>query len=141
MAKRFTKKNPTVSGYKKKLDKLFSEYIRRRNADVEGFTSCYTCGVRKHYKELQCGHFCPRQYLALRYDETNCQTQCYACNMLYNGQPSAFAVRLKQDYGEDIVEKLEKRRQELTRYCPYELKLEEYKEKIKKLSPELLDTK
>jgi hypothetical protein len=123
-----------VSYYKKKLDKLFSEYIRRRGADSTGMTQCFTCGVKKHWKELQCGHFCPRQYLSLRYDETNCQTQCYACNMLYNGQPSAFAIRLKIKYGDDIVESLEKRRQEITRYFPYELKLEEYKNKLKDLS-------
>src|ERR1035441_6586744 len=83
-----------ISGYKKKLDKVFSEYIRRRNADKNGMTNCYTCGVMKHWKELQCGHFAPRQYTSLRYDERNCQTQCYACNMLYNGQPSAFAEHL-----------------------------------------------
>jgi hypothetical protein len=122
-----------ISGYKKKLDKVFSEYIRRRNADIEGMTVCYTCGVKKHYKELQCGHFAPRQYTALRYDEINCQTQCYACNMLYNGQPSAFAMRLKRDYGENIIERLEARRKEVVKLYPYELKLEEYKEKLKNL--------
>jgi len=120
----------THKSYKKKLDTLFSLFIRQRGADSEGMTFCFTCGVRKHWKELQCGHFCPRQYLSLRYDEQNCQTQCYACNMLYNGQPSAFAVRLKALYGDDIVERLEARRKEVTRYFPYELKLEEYKNKL-----------
>ncbi len=119
-----------ISGYKKKLDEVFSKFIRQRGADVEGMTHCYTCGVRKHWKELQCGHFAPRQYTALRYDEINCQTQCYACNMLYNGQPSAFALRLKKDYGDDIVEKLEARRKEIVKYFPYELKIQEYKNKI-----------
>lgn len=123
-------KKVSVKSYKAKLDTLFSQFIRQRGADETGMTECYTCGVRKHYKELQCGHFCPRQYLSLRYDETNCQTQCYACNMLYNGQPSAFAVHLKKDYGDDIVERLEARRREITRYFPYELKIEEYKAKL-----------
>lgn len=127
------KRTKGIAYYKKKLDAVFSEFIRRRNADEEGMTFCYTCGVRKHYKDLQCGHFAPRQYTALRYDEINCQTQCYACNMLYNGQPSAFAMRLRRDYGEDIVEKLEARRKEVVKYFPYELKLEEYKEKLKDL--------
>ena len=27
--------------------------------------------------------------------------------MLYNGQPSRYAQRLKEDYGEDIIDKLE----------------------------------
>ena len=125
-----------ISGYKKKLDTIFSEFIRRRNADIDGYTSCYTCGVRKHYKELQCGHFVPRQYIALRYDETNCQTQCYACNMLYNGQPSSFASNLRRDYGNKIIEKLESRRKDIVKNFPYELKIEYYKEKIKQLDNE-----
>lgn len=80
-------------------------------------------------KSSQCGHFVPRQYLSLRFDEVNCHAQCYACNMLYNGQPSAYAIRLKNDYGEDIVEKLEKRRREITKLTPawYEEKIEHYK--------------
>jgi len=47
---------------------------------------------------MQCGHFVPRQYLAVRYDEANCHTQCYACNMLFNGQPSRFAMNLERDF-------------------------------------------
>lgn len=125
------KKTKGVSYYKHKLDSIFSQFIRMRNADAEGITNCYTCGVRKHYKELQCGHFAPRQYLSLRYDEINCQTQCYACNMLYNGQPSAFASNLRRDFGPDLVDQIEVRRRETTKFFPYELKLEEYKAKVK----------
>jgi hypothetical protein len=124
-------KKVSVSKYKKKLDGLFSLFIRLRGADINGYTSCFTCGVKKHYKELQCGHFVPRQYLSVRYSEINCQTQCYACNMLYNGQPSAFALRLTAKYGDGIVAELEGKRKEITKYFPYELKIEEYKEKLK----------
>lgn len=123
------KRKVGISSYKKKLDALFSQFIRLRD-DGKG---CYTCGVMKPWKELQCGHFTPRQYLSLRYDETNCHSQCYACNMLYNGQPSAYAVRLKKEYGDDIIEKLESKRREIVRYYPYELKIEEYKEKIENM--------
>jgi len=130
MAKKKIRK-VSVSKYKKKLDSLFSIFIRIRNADAEGFTNCYTCGVRKHYKELQCGHFAPRQYLSLRYDEINCQTQCYACNMLYNGQPSAFAERLNMQFGPDTASSIERRRKDITKYFPYELKIEHYKEALK----------
>ncbi len=127
-------KKVSVSYYKKKLDALFSTYIRMRNADINGYTNCYTCGVKKHYKELQCGHFAPRQYLTTRYDEINCQTQCYACNMLYNGQPSRFAINLERDYGEGTVKHIDSLRHVVTKYFPYELKIEEYKEKIKGLA-------
>lgn len=117
----------TVSSLKKDLDKIFSLFIRQREADLYGFTSCYTCGLRKHYKELQCGHFVPRQYLATRYDEVNCKVQCYACNMLYNGQPSAFALRFEQDFGTGTVARLEGLRKMITKDFPYAEKIAYYK--------------
>ena len=126
-------KRKGIQSYKKKLDKIFSVFIRMREADKNGMTKCYTCGVPKHWKELQCGHFCPRQYLSLRYDETNCHVQCYACNMLYNGQPSVFALNLERDYGVGTVQLLENRRKEITKYFPYEVKLVEYSDKVKQL--------
>ena len=40
----------TIIKLKKKLDVLFSQYIRRRNADHLGRVKCFTCGVEKHWK-------------------------------------------------------------------------------------------
>jgi hypothetical protein len=122
--RKVTKKN-----YKKKLDTIFSQFIRLRDRGK----GCYTCGVQRTWKELQCGHFIPRQYLALRYDERNCHAQCYACNMLYNGQPSKYALRLMDEYGERIIAELESLRRKITKDFPYELKIEEYTEKIANL--------
>lgn len=106
---------------RKKLDAVFSKFIRLRDKG-----QCYTCPKKDDPKYMQNGHFVPRQYLALRYDEINCHCQCYACNMLYNGQPSVFALNLKRDYGDEIVEKLEAKRQAVIKYFPYEEKLEFY---------------
>ena len=33
----------------KKLDAVFSEYIRRKYADKNGIVSCYTCGKKKFW--------------------------------------------------------------------------------------------
>lgn len=119
------KKNKTLSKLKKELDSEFSKYIRTRDK-----YTCYTCDRVMDMRSSQNGHFIPRQYLSVRFDEVNCHCQCYACNMLYNGQPSAYAVRLKKDYGVDIIEKLESRRKEITKLTPqwYEEKIKYYKE-------------
>lgn len=79
---------------------------------------------------MQNGHFVPRQYLAVRYDEVNCHCQCYACNMLYNGQPSAYAARLERDYGKGTVEMLESKRKILVKDFPYEEWILIYREKL-----------
>ena len=96
------KSKKTVTWYKKKLDTVFSKYIRYRD---EG--QCFTCPKKDHPKKMQCGHFNPRQYLATRYDETNNHCQCYACNMLYGGNPATYSVRMIDKYGIEHVRKLE----------------------------------
>jgi len=127
-------KTLTISKVKKELDRVFSIYVRTKYSE-NGIVQCYTCPKRGEIKEMQNGHFVPRQYLATRYHEMNCRPQCYACNMLYNGQPSAFATRLEQEE-KGIVKKLEAlRHQSLKWYVSdYLTKIEHYKKKIEKLS-------
>lgn len=49
--------------------------------------------------------------------------------MLYNGQPSAYAQRLKIDYGEEIITELERERLKTTKLSIpwYQEKVEHYK--------------
>lgn len=116
---------------KKKLDAVFSKYIRARDNYV-----CYTCNRKLEPAQSQCGHFVPRQYLATRYDERNCHCQDYACNMLYNGQPSAYAKRLVEDYGAGIIEELEGLRHQVTKLTPawYEEQIAHYQERVRVLT-------
>lgn len=55
---------------------------------------------------------------------------CYACNMLYNGQPSSYAKRLRIDYDKDIVELLEARRKKITHDFNYQEIIDIYTEKL-----------
>lgn len=115
----------SVSKLKKQADAIFSKYIRARDNHT-----CYTCKLFMEPNKSQNGHFVPRQYLALRYDEVNCHAQCYACNVLYNGQPSAYAARLERDYGKGTVEMLESKRKEIIKNFPYEYWIEIFSEKL-----------
>ncbi len=116
----------SLTSYKRALDAIFSKYIRARDKNT-----CYTCG-RVSEKGMQNGHFVPRQYLSLRWDEKNNHAQCYACNMLYNGQPGAYALHLVLDYGRDIIEELESHRKDLTKLTPewYIAQIALYKQKL-----------
>ena len=124
-------KPKTKTWYKKKLDQVFSRFIRQKYADNFGDVRCYTCPKKAPVAEMQNGHFVPRQYLTLRWDERNCRPQCYACNMLYNGQPSAFAARLESEEP-GIVGELERIRKAIRQWTIQELeeKIAYYKEKI-----------
>ncbi len=109
------------------LDRIFSEVIRRQYADERGLVSCYTCGIMKHWKEMQCGHFRPRQHLSTRYNETNCKVQCPDCNEFKNGNLEEFSYRLCKEYGPDVVERLYKLSQMVAVNFPWEEKLRWYK--------------
>jgi hypothetical protein len=78
----------------KKLDTVFSEYIRKRTADHNGYVECYTCGKRDHWKKMQCGHFQSRKQYSTRWNEDNCQVQCVGCNMFRAGEQYKFGLKL-----------------------------------------------
>ena len=118
----------SLSWWKKRADGDFSRHIRQKYANSEGIVKCYTCPRRDHWKNLQNGHFVPRQYLSTRYDERNCRPQCYACNMLYGGQPSEYASNLIKEYGQGIIEELNQKKHEITKWYPvdYEQLINKY---------------
>lgn len=139
-ARRATKpKKPKITSLKKKLDAMFSQYIRRKYADENGQVKCYTCPKVAHHKEMQCGHFISRSYLATRFVEDNCRPQCVGCNVFGNGQTVEFARRLELDVGEGTTIRLYKKAQEITKDYPYEEKIKEYTEKLSTLQTPLND--
>jgi hypothetical protein len=117
------KKEKTTAWYKKELDRIFSLHIRNKYADDNGYVKCFTCNVIKPIKEMQNGHWIPRNNLATRFSEENCRPQCVSCNMFNKGRPDVFAVNLIKE-GIDIV-KLQQ-----SRYKIFKVDTQWYKEKI-----------
>lgn len=113
-------KKLTRSKLIKKLDKVFSLYIRQRYAKNE-IAKCFTCGKQDHYKKLQCGHFQSRKYYSTRWDETNCQVQCAGCNVFKYGEQFVFGVNLNKKYGEGTAESLYLKSKQLTKYSTTDL--------------------
>ena len=87
------------SKLKKKLDAIFSKYIRWYYADANGYVECYTCGVTKPVKEMQCGHFQSRRHYATRWHTDNCRVQCQKCNIWEQGQQFIFGNKLNAEIG------------------------------------------
>ena len=110
----------------KKLDSVFSEYIRRRYAKND-IAECYTCGKRDHWKRLQCGHFQSRKHYSTRWDSIigNCQVQCVGCNMFKGGEQYKFGMKL----GEKKAKKLYMLAKETKKITNFELleMIEHYK--------------
>lgn len=131
------KKTKSKLTLRKEADKWFSIYIRLRDRGENGLVRCYTCDRETEWKKMQNGHFAPRQYLGTRYNEKNNHSQDYACNVLYNGQPSKYAQHLIKDYGAGILEEIERLRLQVIPDFPYEETIKTYKEKVHLLAPHL----
>ena len=101
----------------KKLDTVFSEYIRRRTADHKGIVECFTCGKKDHWKKMQCGHFQSRKHYSTRWNEDNCQVQCVGCNMFKAGEQYKFGLKL----GRDKANKLYILAKETKKYTNFDL--------------------
>tara|TARA_B100000768_G_scaffold127656_1_gene118307 strand:+ start:414 stop:818 length:405 start_codon:yes stop_codon:yes gene_type:complete len=97
----------TRSKIVKKLDAIFSQYIRLKDADHNGNVTCFTCGKVEHYKKgMQCGHFQSRKHYATRWLELNVAVQCAGCNVFRYGEQFLFSKNLDKKYGKGTAEKL-----------------------------------
>lgn len=131
--RRIEMKTKSTSKLKKELDKLFSLYIRQKYSE-NGYATCYTCGITKPWKEMQCGHFVSRSYLATRFLEANVRVQCVGCNMFGGGRTVIFANKIENEEGLGTVAALYKEAQKVIKNFPYQEKIEYYKQKIKELN-------
>lgn len=96
-------KKPSVTSLKKKLDSVFSLFIRNKYADHRGYVQCVTCKVWKLVKEMQCGHYVKRSCNILRYSEDNCFPQCMPCNVFNHGNYPAYTEFLINEFGANYV--------------------------------------
>jgi hypothetical protein len=105
------KKKPTVAKLKKKLDAVFSKYIRLRYAhskDGKIYCECVTCGNINEVSKMQCGHFMSRRYNSTRFNEQNCNVQCVACNRFDQGRQYEHHLYIEKEHGEGTSDKLYK---------------------------------
>lgn len=124
-------KKPTRKSLIAKLDKVFSEYIRRRYAKNE-IATCVTCGKKDHWKKLQAGHFMSRKHYATRWDKENVEVQCQACNVFRYGEQYLFAKHL----GEKKADELLSKSRQTVKFTDHDIQdmIDLYKNKIKDLS-------
>jgi hypothetical protein len=120
---------------KKKLDTIFSIYIRLKYADQDLNVKCFTCDKVYHYKKIQNGHFYSRGILSLRYDEQNCRPQCYGCNIARNGNYIEYYKRLEKEIGKGGMDYLEYKRHQIKKMgkLDYQIYIDTYTQKVAEL--------
>jgi len=120
-------KKPSRSHLVKKLDTIFSQYIRRRYAKND-IAECVTCGKKDHWKRMDAGHFMSRKHYATRWDEDNVQVQCKSCNLYNQGEQYKYSIFLGSDKAEELLRKS----RETVKFSGYDLNMmiEKYKKKL-----------
>lgn len=121
-----------------RLDQVFSEYIRLRDANENGFCRCITCGMMWRWNAIHNGHYIGRSHIATRYDERNCHSQCPNCNVGLRGNLENYKRYMIQMYGVKRLEELEAAGRSLAKWTifDYQEKIEYYKSEVKRLKKE-----
>lgn len=118
-----------------KLWKVFSVYIRLRDANEQGYCVCCTSGQLIHWKDCDAGHFISRRHLATKYHEQNVHAQRRFDNRFSSGNQFQYALFIDKKYGKGTAEKLlalSRQRKSLSKFEIDEL-TKYYKEKIEEL--------
>lgn len=121
------------------LDKVFSQYIRLKYSDENGYCRCISCGKIHFWKDIQCGHYMSRRYMSTRWSEDNTRPQCVSCNIFNQGNIQMFRRALIKEIGEQRVDLIEARaRQETCKYSEFEYSamIKDFKKKVIQLLKE-----
>lgn len=138
-----TKKTNKLSSFTKysrksairRLDQLTSEYVRRKSSNRNGIATCYTCGVRKDWREMDCGHYIKRSRINTRWDLDNLRCQCKECNQILSGNYGIYHTKIKNELGEEKINDLFNKARSCHKITTPEIydMIEEMKKKIKEL--------
>jgi len=123
--------------YKLKAWIWFSRYTRLRYSDENGYVSCVTCGVTKHWQDgIDAGHFIPKSRgMAYYYHEGNVFPQCKRCNLHLHGNLTKYTLYMLDNYGRDHIDELEALSQ--TKVSYRQADYQELEKKYKSLVAEL----
>lgn len=109
-----------LSSYHKELWRVFSLYIRQRDAK-DGFIRCISCGKRLPWRHCDAGHYHSRVFSGIKYNEKNVNGQCKLCNF-QQGNAQGYEKGLVEKYGKGVLEELEVMKHNRSKYTRFELK-------------------
>ena len=136
--KRSEKKSPSLSALVERLDKVFSKYIRLRDAMPSGMFRCISCGKIKPIEQADCGHFHSRTHMSTRFDEDNCHAECRYCNRFSADHLIGYRENLIRKIGEQRFLLLDVKAHETRKWSHFELEqlAKYYKKLVEKLQKE-----
>lgn len=121
------------SEWLKELQIIFNRFIRLRDAGLP----CISCGALDDgSRQMQAGHYkTVGAHPALRFNESNCHSQCSRCNNFLSGNLLPYRVALIAKVGQAEVDRLEGKQEPLKLTIPeIQALIAEYKAKVKTLA-------
>lgn len=95
-----------------KLDRLVSEYVRKRDK------RCVTCNATSG---LTCSHLISRVSMPVRFNLQNCNAQCKSCNYLHEYRPERYTQWWINKYGLEAYENIVAKSKEIKHFTEEEL--------------------
>ena len=114
------KRQPKISTLKKKVWKVFSEYIRLRDClettGLPDYGKCITCLKIIPKSLLQAGHFISGRHNANLFSVKGTHAQCYNCNINLRGNTLEYRRKIIELYGEGVDVKLEEKAKQVKKF-------------------------
>ena len=122
----------------KKLDRVFALYIRLRDVMPNGYGKCISCGRIKPFAELQCGHYISRRNMSTRFEPTNCNAECVACNCFSADHLIGYRENLIAKIGKSAHDRLLVLSTQTKKWDCFEVEelIKYYKQEVRRLSAE-----
>jgi len=120
-----------------RLDNIFSKFVRLRDSDSHGFSTCITCHKVAFWTRegIQCGHFQTRSKYITRWHERNAHAQCAGCNMVNGGQQYKHGLEIDKRYGEGAAEEILILSNQTQKFSTFELidMYNDFKERVEQM--------
>ena len=123
----------------KRLDKVFSAYIRVRDAMPNGYFRCISCGQIKTFDKADCGHYWSRSHMATRFSEDNCSAECSYCNRMTGGEHMiGYRENLIRKIGQSRFDYLTVAHNQTKKWSDFELQamIDHYRKEAKRIASE-----
>ena len=122
----------------KKLDRVFSAYIRLRDVMPNGCFRCISCGQIKRFEDGDCGHYRSRIHMATRWEPDNAHMECRGRNRASADHLIDYRRNLIGKIGLNRIDRIEVLSKSQKHWLDFELqeKIDYFTQEVKRLSAE-----
>lgn len=112
MATATRKKAGSLDSVREKLATALQKLVRLKEAvnHPNGYVQCWSCGIWKHWKEMQGGHWIERTKKSTKTIEENIHPQCAGCNgfgwKYATEKKDRYCRNMRDFYGDDFCDEL-----------------------------------